>query len=115
MIGAISLAGKGKVYALCAQVWLFERAPSEASSTGGRRQRSGHVGPPRRGPPAPEAQPNVSRSSLLLCKFSSSALSRLTTGGFMCALPLCMQLADEQPTKAGSLATSHMKVIWRNS
>jgi hypothetical protein len=102
----------GQLYALRAQVWLFERAPSEVSSTGGRRQRSGHVGGPRRGAPAPEAKPNVSRSSLLLCKFSSSALSRLTSGGSMCAPPLFLQLANEHCTR--TLASyPHKEVIWQ--
>ena len=64
------------------QAWMFERAPSEASSIGLRRQRSGRHGAPRIGvpPPARQPQPNVSRSSMLLCKLSASALSKLTAG-----------------------------------
>ena len=64
------------------QAWLFERTPSEASSMGLPRQHSRRHGAPHGAAltPARQPQPNVSRSSMLLCKFSSSALSKITAG-----------------------------------
>ncbi len=72
------------------QASLFERARSEASSVG-QRQRSHRQGPPRRTPSQPLPHPNVSSSSLLLQKLSSSALSRIA-GGSSRSVPFCTYL-----------------------
>ena len=70
---------------LGAQASLFERARSEASSAGHRQRSHGH-GAPRRSPSQPLPHPNVSSSSLLLQKLSSSALSKITGGSSRSAL-----------------------------
>ena len=57
----------------------------------GQRQRSHRQGPPRRTPSQPLPHPNVSSSSLLLQKLSSSALSKIA-GGSSRSVPFCTYL-----------------------